>query len=237
MKNALGPFLLICTVTLTLMSGLMPGLDGKKKPSEDNNPPKNESAAAPSVQSPSGSGSGTGAGTGAGTGFTATGTYPGGKAGNGKEFTPEMKAFAMQMAEKYGLTNLSPSDAMKYFGHEGPASAEEWAGLMARMVNVESGFDPNNTYYETYINSAGQRVPALNDKGEQMISRGLFQLSEGDLPGLTVADCYDPYKNMETAVKIMARDIGKAGVINGRAEGQGNTGLAAYWGPFRTGVL
>lgn len=232
MKNALGPFVLVCSLFLALAGGIFPNFCSTKSPPGEEDGAVGGAATAGEAGTETGTGAGTGAGTGtrtgagtgAGTGASTGSNY----VGSGKEFSPELKQYAMEMAEKYGLTNLSPSDSMKYFGHEGPATAEEWAGLMGKMVDLESGFDTNCSYTENFVNKS---------TGQLCVSRGLFQLSEGDFPGLTVADCYDPYKNIETATKIMARDIGSAGVINGKAAGQGNTGLARYWGIFRSGKL
>jgi hypothetical protein len=123
----------------------------------------------------------------------------------------------MQMVEKYGLTQINPADAEKYFP-DGQVTAEGWVSLLASMAYTESGFDP---HVAPFIEPSG---PA---KGKA--SLGLFGVSTHDPEaislGYTTRELLeDPYHNIEVAVKIMARQIRN----NGTIQSSNNP----YWGPL-----
>jgi hypothetical protein len=104
-------------------------------------------------------------------------------------------------------------------------------GAMALMVELsrfESNFKPETTYQEEFDDNAGDNV----------ISRGLFQLSvesvNGDRYrcGATVAKLHDPAFNIQCAVKVANALVKENGVLHGGGS-KAWLGMARYWSPFR----
>lgn len=131
----------------------------------------------------------------------------------------KLKARYMELAQEYGLTDLSPADAKRY-GIDG--SPESWGNFLMDLTHAESGFKPHTH----------------GDKGMfESGSRGLFQLSVNDARNYrfqkhksTLAELADPEYNARLAVRIAAHRIRKHGRIGGK-------GMGAYWGPIRRNQL
>ena len=161
---------------------------------------------------------------------------PGGTTGTiqsamGGDFTPEMTAYAAQMAQQYGLTSLTPADSQKWFpGVVGPPSAMDWANLMGRMSKLESGVNPELTYKENFTDSSGNNV----------ISTGLLQLSQESARGygfdVTTNSLKDPAMNIEIGAAILAKWVKTDGVISGGSSGNWK-GAARYWSIYRSGKM
>ncbi|MES2224007.1 MAG: hypothetical protein V4469_03710 [Patescibacteria group bacterium] len=125
--------------------------------------------------------------------------------------------YTMQMVQKYGLDQMNPSDAEKYFP-DGQVTAEGWVSLLASMAVTEAGanFNPSpKPFYE----SDGQ------------VSLGLFGLSTNDsvvqkLGYTTQSSLENPYHSIEAAVITMKNQINSTGSVQGAA------GSKHYWGPL-----
>lgn len=168
-----------------------------------------------------------------------TGTYtPGGPnvpAGDG--WSEEYHTIAAEMAEKYGLTNLSPADKARYFpGVEGNPTADDWANLMGRMAYFESGHRPGLTYNESFTNQYGETVVSTGLTQISYASANGYRDSNGNRFNVTTQDLMDPRVNLEVTASILATQVGRHGVINGGSTGNWQ-GAATYWSIFRTGKL
>jgi soluble lytic murein transglycosylase-like protein len=91
------------------------------------------------------------------------------------------------------------------------------------MIQYESGFDPSQTYTESFTDRSGNRV----------VSTGLLQLSQESARGyghsVTTQDLMDPYVNLQVGVDILEHWVSRDGVI----AGDGNTGGGRYWSVLR----
>ena len=142
---------------------------------------------------------------------------------------------ALRAVNASQLPNLRPADADKYFPN-GEVTAQGWVNLLAGTARQESGFNPNQEYRETFIDTS---------TGERTVSTGLLQLSQGSsraygFPGITTQQLKDPCKNIEVGVKIMERWAQRDGVIRGKVPATNNDSGwrgagARYWSVFRTG--
>ena len=136
--------------------------------------------------------------------------------------------YALQQINQSGLLDLSPSDVAIYFPNSnGKPTAQDYLNLIASMANKESGFDPNNTYYE--------KTMAKN-------SVGLLQLSADDAVvknlGYSEQDLKNPYNNIQAGVQILKNQIQSGGCItctNGTYQNGATkySGASAYWSTLR----
>jgi hypothetical protein len=98
--------------------------------------------------------------------------------------------------------------------------------LMVELSRYESNFKPETVYQEAFDDNAGDNV----------ISRGLFQLSvesvNGDRYrcGATVAKLHDPAFNIQCAVKVANALVREDRKVWG---GPPWKALSRYWSPFR----
>ena len=129
--------------------------------------------------------------------------------------------YALQQVKASGLANLTPSDAAKYFP-DGKVTAEGYVNLLAGIANKESGFNPNNTYYEKTMgyNSVGLLQLSATDKAARNL-------------GYSEQDLKDPYKNIQVGVQIMKDQIQSGGVISGQDSSGKWIGGSAYWSTLR----
>lgn len=101
--------------------------------------------------------------------------------------------------------------------------------LFVALAKYESGWKPAESYQEAFNGSDGKPV----------ISRGLFQLSQGSVNGPRyrcgiekAADLHDPATNIECAVTVANALARENGVLEGGSAGAW-LGMARYWSPFR----
>ncbi|MEL6978040.1 MAG: transglycosylase SLT domain-containing protein [Pseudomonadota bacterium] len=103
-----------------------------------------------------------------------------------------------------------------------------YVGLVSKMAEFESGFDPATSYTERFNDRFGQRV----------ISRGLLQLSiesANAYPGCSLtraAELHDPQTNIRCAVAILTRLVTRDALIGAQIDGEWRGG-AAYWSVLR----
>ncbi len=102
-----------------------------------------------------------------------------------------------------------------------------WAALLSSLAKPESNFNPSVTFTENFNDSRGRPV----------ISRGLLQISfeSGNGYGCRLAreeELHDPETNLRCAVRVLNRQVPRAGVIAERRNGRW-VGAASYWSPFR----
>lgn len=140
-------------------------------------------------------------------------------------------AFARKALRELGgdlLTKL-PADLAEYQYVSNPAEdmVEFYNCLMAALCQFESNYKPEVTYKEDMVDA----------KGNQVISRGLLQLSMESANsyggGITnEQQLHDPETNIRCAVLIMKKCIVRDGRIQGGETGAWK-GMARYWSPFR----
>lgn len=103
---------------------------------------------------------------------------------------------------------------------------ENWVYLLAAMAKYESSYKPETTYKENF----------KNDKGEYVISTGLFQLSYESVGGygykVTTEQLKDPFLNIEIAIKILEKWVVSDGYIAGNGQSPYKGG-ARYWSVLR----
>lgn len=104
-----------------------------------------------------------------------------------------------------------------------------WTYFFSEMVKYESGFNPQATYKEDFVDVNGKRI----------ISRGLLQISiessQGYHCGFTQeSQLHDPQKNLACGIKIynhwVRKDARMAGYVNSSWRGG-----ARYWAVLRQG--
>lgn len=144
----------------------------------------------------------------------------------------EWTKITLEAIEKLGpdlLAAESLSDADFYGYH--PKSLDEkkqfWLMLLSSMARFESSFKPEAQHKENFKDSTGEFV----------ISRGLFQLSFESVKGYGVRlskpeDLHDPKTNIEAAVVILNRWVGRDRAI-GYGQGTSTFGGARYWSVLR----
>jgi len=106
-----------------------------------------------------------------------------------------------------------------------------WVALMAAVARAESGFNPRNSFTESFHES-GPGSPLV-------VSRGLLQLSfPGDrdryrcnMP--SAESLYDPTVNLACGIKILAQLVARDHRIAGQV-GTAWKGAAAYWATLRS---
>ena len=93
-----------------------------------------------------------------------------------------------------------------------------WATMAVKIVYLESGYDPNNKYYETTMG---------------IYSIGLFQLSyEDKMKWCNMNPLTDPIVNIRCAIPEMKWLVNKDGVV-ATGSGSSSRGLARYWSTMR----
>lgn len=103
-----------------------------------------------------------------------------------------------------------------------------YLGLLSRMAQFESGFDPATRFTESFADSTGARV----------VSRGLLQLSIESARGYpgcapwTAEALHDPAINLHCGVVILNRLVARDRVVGALRDG-GWRGGAAYWSVLR----
>jgi hypothetical protein len=132
-----------------------------------------------------------------------------------------------------GLLAATPADATEFcprFAALDPAGRERfYVGLISKMAQFESGFDPTTSFQESFNDAQGNPV----------ISRGLLQLSiesANAYPGCTLTNAqqlHDSQTNLTCAVAILNRLVPRDGVFGLRTD-DGWKGGAAYWSVLRT---
>jgi hypothetical protein len=139
----------------------------------------------------------------------------------------ELEAYTLSKIKEMGFSNLNPADKAAFFPNGG--TDEEWLALASAMIKNESGFDPNQTYTESFTDNSGKNV----------VSTGLFQLSQESARGygfsdMTTAQLMDPKTNIDVGLTILKKWVSQDGYISG----PNNTGGARYWSVLRpTGKL
>lgn len=142
----------------------------------------------------------------------------------------EWTDFTLDALDKYGqdLLKAEPTDAIKYCPKFKSVDRKQfYLALISQLAKFESGFNPNETYTESFDDA----------KGSPVVSRGLLQISieSGKGYGCEIpmaVSLQDPKTNLECGVKILNRWIPKDGVIQGGQSGAWK-GAARYWSPFR----
>lgn len=103
-----------------------------------------------------------------------------------------------------------------------------WAALLSSLAKRESSFSPLVKFVETNI---------LDANGNSVVSRGLLQISQESANsyncGISDAEqLHDVTTNLRCGVRILNRQVSKAGSIATRLNGRW-VGAASYWSPFR----
>lgn len=128
------------------------------------------------------------------------------------------------------LLDDEPSDVASYCPKYVSLDREDrttfWVGLLAAIARHESNYNPATTYRESFADSSGRRV----------VSRGLLQISDESARGYgcdfeRATDLQDPRVNLECGVRILARWVGRDGVIARQSAGW--RGGARYWSVLR----
>lgn len=131
-----------------------------------------------------------------------------------------------QSARALWRAGFTPADIEAFcpgYAKKGEADRQAfWVGLLSSMARWEtSGYNPTTAYREA--------------NGE--LSIGLLQLSVTDrpvCPWIDKATIRQAEPNVRCGIRILARDVGRDGLI---AQGTDRTtarGAARYWGPMRT---
>lgn len=149
----------------------------------------------------------------------------------GKPYTgsPQMTAeqvrdLAQHEVEVQGLVGTVPIDGPKFGIKTG--SAAEWAEFMTRISNAESSHNNGDTYTESFKHD-----------GKNVVSRGLYSLSEHDAPnyGLNNGQYFTPQQlanpnvNTAAAVAIIKKLVQDGGTIQGS--------IGRYWSTVHDGTV
>ncbi len=149
---------------------------------------------------------------------------------NGKEWTTHV--FNQLDSIGSNLLDIDPTDASefcpRYSQFATSQKKEFWSYLLSAMAKYESSFNPNTTYREAFKDA----------KGNQVISRGLLQLSieSSQAYGCGIKDpleLHDPYVNLSCGIRILNRWMGRDERIAGKVDGAWRGG-ARYWSVLRT---
>jgi len=102
-----------------------------------------------------------------------------------------------------------------------------WVYLVSAMAELESDFDPENVYKESFLDS----------KGNPVLSIGLLQLSLSDasIYGCQFSsneDIKEPNRNLDCGLRILNKWVGKDRLISGKA-GTSWGGGSRYWSTLR----
>jgi hypothetical protein len=143
--------------------------------------------------------------------------------------SPQMSAqqvrdLAQHEVEVQGLVGTVPIDGPKFGIKTG--SAAEWAAFMTRISNAESSHNNGDTYVESFKHD-----------GKNVVSRGLYSLSEHDAPnyGLNEGQYFTPQQlanpnvNTAAAVAIIKKLVQDGGTIQGS--------IGRYWSTVRDGTV
>lgn len=126
------------------------------------------------------------------------------------------------------LINSNPRDISDYCPNYSSLTSEQrlnfWAKLMTEVVHLESNFEADQTYTESFTDDSGQRV----------VSTGLFQLSRESSQGYrcpvrSTEDLKNAETNISCAVRILQRWVTRDDVIFARPD----RGGGRYWSVFR----
>lgn len=103
-----------------------------------------------------------------------------------------------------------------------------WLMLISSVAKYESDFKPDTAYKENF----------KDRKGNQIVSRGLLQLSIESANGYGCSfknekEIHDPFKNLRCGLMIMNKWVGKDKRIAGKVDGHWK-GLSRYWAVLRT---
>lgn len=138
--------------------------------------------------------------------------------------------FLVEAIKKHGknLLSVRPRDWKNYIDVY-PTTEKElikfWGNILVTMSYYESKWDGSKKYKENFRDRSGKYI----------YSRGLFQLGleSGlgyDCPFKTAQDIHNDSKNIECAVRILDRWVGRDKVI---ASGNPYRGGARYWAVLR----
>jgi hypothetical protein len=152
-------------------------------------------------------------------------------------FDKETNDYLVDLISKTNLVNITPRDVEKFFpGVNGQPTAQDWANFIAGITKAESGFNPNKTYKESFVDNSGK----------PQISEGYLQLSRDDvanykMTGIDPNQIQDPSVNLQMGVIIMDRLVSKDGVISDYTIKTGKNGKqyrdyqgpSEYWSTLR----
>lgn len=139
---------------------------------------------------------------------------------------------------KHGSNLLSstPADMQSYCPKYEKLNTQDrrsfWVHLISSLAKFESNHDPKVRFNETTVDPG-----MLTKQGEPIISRGLLQISKESANGYGCKitdelELHDPNTNINCAVRILDRWVGKDKVISGQQDGKWQ-GAARYFSPFR----
>jgi len=153
-----------------------------------------------------------------------------GKHSDGRDWTVHTYSEVSKLAGKLLTTRVS--DAKEFCPQYGSLSQEEkknfWVYLLSAVAQLESNFNPSQTYREAFTDGSGNRV----------MSRGLLQLSyeSGNAYGCgfsSQSSVHNSYKNLSCGLRILNRWVVNDGRIAGKLGGTWRGG-ARYWSVLRT---
>jgi hypothetical protein len=138
-----------------------------------------------------------------------------------------------QSLDSLGLNLLSkdPADVADFCpNYKNLSKAEKknfWVYLLSSMTEFESGHRPETSYREAFFDA----------KGENVISRGLLQLSieSANAYGCgfqNAQEIHDPKKNLSCGIRILNRWVGNDQRLAGRINSKW-LGGARYWSVLR----
>lgn len=142
---------------------------------------------------------------------------------------PAYTQYLLEAINEYGnnLLSVKPAD-WKNFIDKWPKTREGvidfWANILVEMAFWESKWKTDHKYQESFRDRNGNRI----------WSRGLFQVSIESSQGYKKdhfkqeSDLHNPKLNIEMAVMILNKWVGRDGVIAG-----GRKGGARYWSVLR----
>jgi uncharacterized protein (TIGR02594 family) len=139
----------------------------------------------------------------------------------------EWTDFVQAQVEAHELHKVDVADG-KDWCKDGMKSVESWVHLVACMSMRESSHKPTLTYKESF----------KNGKGEYVISSGLMQISLESIRQSAYNsqhiikdqdDLFDPYKNLEASINVLAYWVKKDKQVGGGTKGAGR-----YWSVMRS---
>jgi len=136
--------------------------------------------------------------------------------------------YTREAIDDYGLNQEKvPSDVTAFCPKFNSLGNEQrkmfWTYLVSSITELESGFDPKNSYHEKF--------------GKKQYSRGLMQMSYESTKGYLCpihkeSDLFIPELNLNCGVKILDHWVAKDGLIAGRS-GKKWLGGSRYWAVLR----
>lgn len=156
------------------------------------------------------------------------------RTGNGIPFNNDVyEQYAREAIREYGLTELSVSDAERFFPGAGTSLTEDqWVSLMSAMARYESSFNPNTQFRESFNNSRGERVVSTGLMQVSYESVNGYRQADGSRFNVTTQQLLSPKTNLNAAAAILKRWVSVDGSIAGRTGGQ-DRGGARYWSVLR----